>query len=104
MVNIKTKYSKLREFLLWLSGLRTQHSVCEDVASVLGFAQWVKNPLLSQAVALIGPLAGELPYAMGVAVKRKQKHGKHRSLVFGLILLQSCMGVAEDWMSYFGYL
>ena len=31
------------EFLLWLSRLRTQHSVSEDVGSIPGLAQWVKN-------------------------------------------------------------
>ena len=30
------------EFPLWISGLRTQHNVYEDVASIPGLAQWVK--------------------------------------------------------------
>ena len=38
------------EFLLWLSGLRTRHSVHEDVGSVSSLTQWVKNPALPQAV------------------------------------------------------
>ena len=32
-----------QEFLLWLRGLRTQHSVCEDVGLIPCFTQWVKD-------------------------------------------------------------
>ena len=39
------------EFPLWFSGLRTQHSVLEVVGSIPGLAQWVKDPVLPQAVA-----------------------------------------------------
>ena len=37
------------EFLLWLSGLRMQHSVLDDVDWIPGLAQCVKNPELLQA-------------------------------------------------------
>ena len=37
------------EFLLWLSGLKSQHRVHEDVSPILGLAQWVKDPVLLQA-------------------------------------------------------
>lgn len=39
------------EFLLWLSVLKTQHSSCEDVGSIPGLSQCVKDPSLLQAVA-----------------------------------------------------
>ena len=38
------------EFLLWVRGLRTQHSDHEDVGSMPGLTQWVKDPVLPQAV------------------------------------------------------
>ena len=41
---------KSEEFQLWLSGLRTQHSVCEDADLILGLAQWVKDLALLQTV------------------------------------------------------
>ena len=36
---------------MWLSRLRTQHSVCEDVGSIPGLAQWVMDLVLPQAAA-----------------------------------------------------
>ena len=39
------------EFLLWLCGLRTWHSVHEDVGFIPGLAQWVKELVLLQAAA-----------------------------------------------------
>ena len=39
------------EFLLWLSGLRTRHSVCEESSLIAGLTQWVKDPVLLQTVA-----------------------------------------------------
>ena len=75
------------------NGLRTQHSLCEDVGSIPCLAHWDKNLALLQAAtwvanvariqcccgygiasaaALIQPLAWELPYAICVAVKRKK--------------------------------
>ena len=61
------------EFPWWLSGLRTQHSICKDVGSIPGLTQWVKDPVLlwPAAAAPIQPLARESPYAAGEALRNR---------------------------------
>ena len=46
----KNTTKKREEFSLWLSGLRTQNSVCEDAGLIPDLTQWVKDPALLQAI------------------------------------------------------
>ena len=56
-----------QEFLLWLSGLRTQHSVHEDLCSIPGLFQWVKDLRLPQSAAYIADVAW-IQYCCGCGV------------------------------------
>ena len=83
-------------FRLWLSGLRTPTIIHEDSGSIAGVAPQIKDLALPQAaawdpallwlqrrlaaVALIQPLAWELPYAKDVALKRFKKKEKNVKL------------------------
>ena len=42
---------------LWLSGLRAQQRVHEDVSLIPGLDQWVKDPMLPQAAAWLADIA-----------------------------------------------
>ena len=46
-------------------------SIHEDASLTPGIIKWVKDLVLPSAAVLIQPLACELPYAMGVALKSK---------------------------------
>ena len=84
----------LLELPLWLNRLRTQGSLCEDAGSIPGLARWLRSCIATScsvahscsldlvlpwlwcrlaAVVLNQPLAQELPYATGVAVKKKER-------------------------------
>ena len=78
---------------LWLSGLRPQLVIHEDMGSIPGLTQWIKGSSVTSscgvghryslalvllwlwcrlvAIALIQPLAWKPPYVSGVALKRK---------------------------------
>ena len=86
----------LSEFPWWLSGLRPRHGVHEDADLIPTLAQWVKDLALPWAVAQVADVAWiwscyshnigwqlqlqieawELPYATGVALKRKKNSHK----------------------------
>ena len=46
----------------------------EDAGSIPGLSQWGSH--IAVAVALIGPIAWELPYAVRAALKKKKKKKK----------------------------
>ena len=70
-------------FPLWLSGLRTQHRVCEGAGLIPGPTSWAEHLVFPwlwcrpAATAPIQPLAQGLPYVAGVAVNRKLKKAEN---------------------------
>ena len=74
------KFASHWEFPLWRSGNASIH---EDAGSTPGLAQWVGDLVLLwlwpwlAAVALIQPLAWELPNVVGAALKNKNQTNKN---------------------------
>ena len=90
------------EFPSWLSGNEPDR-IYEDAGLTPGLDHWVKDPVFDKsygtghrhgldpaplwlwcrraAVALIQPLAWELPYAVGVALKNKNKKQKKKLIL-----------------------
>ena len=54
----------------WVNNLTTVVWVCRGTGSIPGLAQWVKKARVTTAVAWIQSLAQEIPYAVGVAIKK----------------------------------
>ena len=52
---------------MWLSGLRTQPCLCEDVRLIPGLTQWVREQVLPQAAVQVADTA-QIGVAVAVAV------------------------------------
>ena len=112
------------EFPLWLSRLRTQHCLPEDVGFILGFGQWFKDPVLPQAAAEvidvtqiqcwprlwcrpaaaapIQPLVLELPYATGSSLKRKKKFCFHlKAVIITGLLTEIMKGGTKEFFKWY---
>ena len=57
--------SRTREFSLWLSGLRTQHNLHEDVSSIPHLDQRVKDLVLPHTSCGLGPRYSSIQYCCG---------------------------------------
>ena len=48
---------RIEEFLLWLSGLKTQCDLHQDAGLIPGLTQWVKDLVLLQAAVYVTDVA-----------------------------------------------
>ena len=109
VITILTSKTRRSEYPLWLSGLRNPTSIHATAGSILGLAQCIKDLAWlwlwcrPAASAPVQPLAWELPYAAGAALKRKKKNNPkpHRSFVLALALF--VRGVTHSLLSAVGF-
>ena len=95
---LKIRNSAVAVVVRWLTN---PTSICEDLGSIPGLAQWVKDPGIAMscgvgcrrgldpallwlwcrpaAAAPIQPLAWELPYASSVALKGKKQNNNNNN-------------------------
>ena len=105
-MNVREWKKPDKDFLLWLSWLRTKHCLCEDTGSIPGLAPWVKNPVAESygidrrcsldlwlwhkpaAADPIQPLAWELLYASRCSIKKKKKSQTKEYTLYNYIYMK----------------
>ena len=101
--NLKNKKGEEKQFPLWLSGLWTLPystlALCRGECWIPNIAQWIKGFGIDGAAAevtaeaRIQPLAQELPYVLGAAIKKREREKREKRMIFRSILMR----YKPDW-------